>query len=115
LTVCIGTSPYFRHEHLYEKIERNLIRSDDFNDIVTMERLLLGLRVLLCTISMLSNMKMGNFSRLVPLQTVIFDEASQIEIGDYFPMLVHFRSTLRKLVFIGDHKQCKSDNLLPSP
>ena len=89
-----------RHEHLYEKIERNLIRSDDFNDIVTMERLLLGLRVLLCTISMLSNMKMGNFSRLVPLQTVIFDEASQIEIGDYFPMLVRFRSTLRKLVFM---------------
>jgi regulator of nonsense transcripts 1 len=85
---------YFRHEHLYEKIERNLIRSDGFNDIVTMERLLLGSRVLFCTISMLSNMKMSDFSRLVPLQTVIFDEASQIEIGDYFPMLVHFRSTL---------------------
>jgi len=60
---------------------------------------------------MLSNMKLGTFSRLVPLQTVIFDEASQIEIGDYFPMLTRFRSTLRKLVFIGDDKQCGSYNL----
>ncbi|KAF8813317.1 P-loop containing nucleoside triphosphate hydrolase protein [Phlegmacium glaucopus] len=94
------------HEHLYEKIKGNVIRSDDFvDDIVHTERKLLGSRVLLCTISMLSNMKLGTFSRLVPLQTVIFDEASQIEIGDYFPMLTRFRSTLRKLVFIGDDKQ----------
>jgi hypothetical protein len=106
---------HFRHEHLYEKIERKLIRSDDFaNDIVGTERLLLGSRVLLCTISMLSNMKLGTFSRLVPPQTVIFDEASQIEIGDYFPMLTRFRSTLRKLVFIGDDKQCGSEDMFPS-
>ena len=95
-----------RHEHLYEKIECNLIRSDDFvDDVVATERKLLGSRVLLCTVSMLSNMKIGTFSRLVPPQMVIFDEASQIEIGDYFPMLIRFRSTLRKLVFIGDDKQ----------
>jgi superfamily I DNA and/or RNA helicase len=36
---------------------------------------------------------------------MIFDEASQIEIGDYLPLLVRFRSTLQKLVFIGDDKQ----------
>ena len=64
---------------------------------------------------MLSNMKIGIFSRLVPPQMVIFDEASQIEIGDYFPMLILFRSTLRKLVFIGDDKQRISVFFLLNP
>jgi superfamily I DNA and/or RNA helicase len=64
--------------------------------------------VILCTLSMLSNDKLAAFTRLVPLQTVIFDEASQIEIGDYLPLLVRFRSTLQKLVFIGDDKQRES-------
>ncbi|KZT73690.1 hypothetical protein DAEQUDRAFT_637085, partial [Daedalea quercina L-15889] len=43
------------HEHLYEKIESNVIRSDDFadNDVGT-GRLLLGSKVILCTLSMLS-------------------------------------------------------------
>lgn len=107
-TVCIESSLNSRHEHLYEKIEHNLIRSDEFvDDLVATGRRLLSSRVLLCTISMLSNSKLRIFTRLVPLQTVIFDEASQIEIGDYFPALVRFRPTLRKLVFIGDDKQCE--------
>ena len=101
--------PSYRHEHLYEEIIENLIRSDDFPpDLVAAERRLAGSRVILCTLSMLSNDKLATFARLVPLQTVIFDEASQIEIGAYFPMLVQFRPTLRKLVFIGDDKQCTS-------
>ncbi|KAF8969177.1 P-loop containing nucleoside triphosphate hydrolase protein [Flammula alnicola] len=100
------------HEHLYKKINRNVIRSDDFvEDDVATERQVLGSRVILCTLSMLSNEKLDTISRLVPLQTVIFDEASQIEIGDYFPMLVRFRPTLRKLVFIGDDKQHR----MPTP
>lgn len=95
-----------RHEHLYEKIVANLIRSDDFvDDIVAVERLLLGSRVILCTLSMLSNHKLSTFTRLVPPQTLIFDEASQIEIGDYFPMLYRFPMIIQKLVFIGDDKQ----------
>jgi superfamily I DNA and/or RNA helicase len=60
---------------------------------------------------MLSNDKIRVFTHIVPIQTVIFDEASQIEIGDYLPMLVRFRPTLRKLIFIGDNKQCASDGL----
>ena len=113
LTVCIENFPPFQAWTYLWKNSRNLIRSDDFvDDVVATERQLLGSRVLLCTISMLPNMKLGTFSRLVPPQTVIFDEASQIEIGDYFPMLTRFRSTLRKLVFIGDDKQCGSYNLL---
>jgi len=94
-----------RHEHLYEKIMPNVIRSDDFvDDIVATERILLGTRVVLCTLSMLSHPKLSCFTRLVPPQTLIFDEASQIEIGDYFPLLRRFY-TIRKLVFIGDDKQ----------
>lgn len=92
---------------------KNLVRSDDFiTDIVATERLLLGSRVILCTLSMLSNHKLGTIMRLVPPQTVIFDEASQIEIGDYFPLLYRFQPTLQKLVFIGDDKQCMG---LPHP
>lgn len=92
---------------------KNLVRSDDFiTDIVATERLLLGSRVILCTLSMLSNHKIGTIMRLVPPQTVIFDEASQIEIGDYFPLLYRFQPTLQKLVFIGDDKQCMA---LPHP
>jgi regulator of nonsense transcripts 1 len=56
---------------------------------------------------MLSNEKISPYTHLVPIQTLIFDEASQIEIGDYFPVLVRFRPTLRKLIFIGDDKQCE--------
>ncbi|CAA7266962.1 unnamed protein product [Cyclocybe aegerita] len=94
------------HEHLYTKIEPNLIRSDEFvADGVVTERLLQGSRVILCTLSMLSNDRISAFSSLVPLQTVIFDEASQIEIGDYLPMLIRYRPTISKLVFIGDNKQ----------
>ncbi|KAF8896425.1 P-loop containing nucleoside triphosphate hydrolase protein [Infundibulicybe gibba] len=97
---------YDWHEHLYEKIIPNIVRSDTFqHDIVAVERQLQGCRVILCTLSMLSHDKLAPFARVVPVQTVIFDEASQIEIGDFFPMLARFRPTLRKLVFVGDDKQ----------
>lgn len=71
-----------------------------------MSRLILGSRVMLCTVSMLANEKMGTITRLVPVQTVIFDEASQIETGAYIPVLHLFAKTLTKMVFIGDDKQC---------
>jgi len=56
---------------------------------------------------MLSHPRLSPFIRLVPPQMLIFDEASQIEIGDYFPILHRFQHTLSKLVFIGDDKQRK--------
>jgi hypothetical protein len=70
---------------------------------------LMGARVILCTISMLSGRKIMShgFTELVPVQMVIIDEASQIEVGDYLPILGRYKSTLRKVVFIGDDKQCK--------
>lgn len=99
---------FYRHEHLYGRINLNLIRSDDFpDDLVGTERLLLGARVMLCTLSMLSHGKLPLFNQIVPVQTLIVDEASQIEIGDYLPPLQRFKMTLHKLVFIGDDKQRK--------
>ncbi|KAF9451888.1 P-loop containing nucleoside triphosphate hydrolase protein [Macrolepiota fuliginosa MF-IS2] len=94
------------HEHLYEKIEGNIIRSDDFpTSIVAAERQLLGSRVILCTLSMLSNDRISRFAQLVPPTLLIIDEASQIQVGDYVPMLHRYQKTIRKLVFIGDDKQ----------
>ncbi|KIJ67000.1 hypothetical protein HYDPIDRAFT_85949 [Hydnomerulius pinastri MD-312] len=94
------------HEHLYERLESCLIRSDTFGEaIVSASRLLLDARVILCTLSMLSHPKIGPFIRLVPVDTMIFDEASQIDAGDYLPMIHRFEKTLSKLVFIGDDKQ----------
>ncbi|KAG1871933.1 P-loop containing nucleoside triphosphate hydrolase protein [Suillus tomentosus] len=103
---------YDWHEHLYERLEHCFIRSDSFGGgAVTVSRLLINehtnetTRVILCTLSMLSNPRIDEFTRQVPVQTVIFDEASQIEVGDYLPLLQRFQHSLQKMVFIGDDKQ----------
>ncbi|KAG0705729.1 P-loop containing nucleoside triphosphate hydrolase protein [Suillus ampliporus] len=97
---------YDWHEHLYERLQHCFIRSDGIGGgIVGATRLLLDTRVILCTLSMLSNPRINDFTRIVPVQTVIFDEASQIEVGDYLPLLQRFQHSLQKMVFIGDDKQ----------
>ncbi|KAJ7707601.1 AAA domain-containing protein, partial [Mycena rosella] len=100
------------HEHLYGKIVDNVVRSDELtDDIVALEHRFMGTRVVLCTLSMLSNSKIAPVTRLVPLQMVMVDEASQVEIGNFVPMLYSF-STLQKLIFIGDDKQrCMPEQL----
>jgi regulator of nonsense transcripts 1 len=50
--------------------------------------------------------KFGGFEA-APLRTLVIDEASQIEIGDYIPLFTSHTS-IRKVCFIGDDKQCKS-------
>ena len=81
--------------------------------MVGVERQLGGARVILCTLSMVANPRLGacGLTRLVRVQTVIVDEASQIELGDYLPLLHLFSSSLRKLVCIGDDKQCELECL----
>jgi superfamily I DNA and/or RNA helicase len=54
---------------------------------------------------MLSNKRLAPFTRVVPIETLIVDEASQIEVGDYIPVLHRYQATLQKMVFIGDDKQ----------
>ncbi|KAH7884456.1 P-loop containing nucleoside triphosphate hydrolase protein [Phlebopus sp. FC_14] len=96
----------FWHEHLYTTIKTNTIISEDFQDSHLLFSKLSGCPVILCTLSMLSSFmlhKLGVF-RDFPLQTVVIDEASQIEIGDYIPLFNGF-TTIRKVIFIGDDKQ----------
>jgi len=108
-SVTISLSSRYRHEHLYPKLVDKLIMSDTLtNEIVTTESRLKGARVILCTLSMIAHPRIGALTRIVPVQTAIVDEASQIEIGNYVPLLVQHQSTLRKLVFVGDDKQCAS-------
>ncbi|KAJ7475941.1 P-loop containing nucleoside triphosphate hydrolase protein, partial [Mycena latifolia] len=94
------------HEHLYGKIMDNVVRSDDLtDDIIAIEERISGTRVVLCTLSMLSNPRISPITRIIPIQTVMVDEASQVEIGNFVPMLSSFATSLQKLVFIGDDKQ----------
>ncbi|KAA1467650.1 P-loop containing nucleoside triphosphate hydrolase protein [Dentipellis sp. KUC8613] len=103
------------HEHLYDKISDKVILSDEFpTDLVTAENALLDARVILCTLSMMSSSHISPIARVARVQTVIIDEASQIQIGDYIPLLQYFKATLAKLVFIGDDKQRSSGiSILP--
>lgn len=102
------TEVFRRHEHLYEKILPNIIRSDGFSrSLVETSRQLLDSRVILCTLSMFSHSRImeGGYTRIVPVTTVIVDEASQIEIGSYLPLLDKFATSLKKLAFVGDGSQ----------
>jgi regulator of nonsense transcripts 1 len=100
---------YCRHEHLYERLEHCFIPPDLWDGgPVVISRLLLETRVILCTLSTLSHQKITMFSNIVPIQTIIFDEASQIEVGDYLPLLHRFPHSLKKMVFIGDDRQRES-------
>ncbi|KAI6119986.1 hypothetical protein EDD16DRAFT_905502 [Pisolithus croceorrhizus] len=97
------------HEHLYEKLRPCLIRSHTFSrDVVGASRQLRGARVILCTLGMLSNYLVAPFVCVNPVDILIFDEGSQIEVGNYLPVFHRFKHTLTKIVFIGDDKQCES-------
>jgi superfamily I DNA and/or RNA helicase len=91
---------------MYNKLDNHIIRSDKFTDELGEAKAQLDdCRVILCTLSMLPNNEIGAYTSLVPITTVIVDEASQIEVGDYFPLLHLYNSTLSKIVFVGDNKQ----------
>lgn len=90
------------HEHLYHKVQANMIRSDEFG-IIGPSRFK-GCQVMLCTLSMLSNRSIPKFTHHIPMKSLIVDEASQIEVGNYISVFSTFQS-LRKACFIGDDKQ----------
>lgn len=99
-----------RHEHLYDELGPLLITSGGLPDNITdVQRSLGGVKVILSTLSMLSNPRLfqcGLVSILLPPTALIVDEASQIPIGDYLPALSKFGKTLRRICFVGDHEQC---------
>jgi hypothetical protein len=47
----------------------------------------------------------SGITRSVPIKTLVVDEASQIEVGDYMSVF-YGHDTIRKMCFIGDDKQC---------
>ncbi|KAJ7158647.1 P-loop containing nucleoside triphosphate hydrolase protein [Mycena filopes] len=97
---------YDWHEHLYSNLVDKVLRSDDLtDDFLRIEERMQDSRVVLCTLSMFSNPKIATVARFAPVQTVMVDEASQVEIGSYLPLLASFGSSLQKMVFIGDDKQ----------
>ena len=80
-----------RHEHIYAQIQEKLMRSDELPDNVTgMGRALGDSCIVLSTLSMLSNPALeanGTFD-LVPVERLVIDEASQIEIFEFIVSLV---------------------------
>ncbi|KAJ7650186.1 hypothetical protein FB45DRAFT_11766 [Roridomyces roridus] len=89
--------------HLYAGIQDHFIKSQEFPSM-SMNRIK-GCKVILCTLGMLSNRFIHKFTSQIPVSTIIVDEASQIEIGDYVPVFHKFHTTLHKMCFIGDDKQ----------
>ncbi|KAJ3739173.1 P-loop containing nucleoside triphosphate hydrolase protein [Lentinula detonsa] len=96
------------HEHLYgPAFANNLLYSDKFF-LLSPSKLrskLAGCKVILCTLSMLSNAHIPKFTSVIPIHTLIVDEASQIEIGNYLPVFTFVGKRLEKLCLIGDDKQ----------
>ncbi|KAF5360173.1 hypothetical protein D9758_011319 [Tetrapyrgos nigripes] len=122
--IIVSKEFYFEwHEHIYKGITSNVIRGDEMpKDRVAMERLLQGAQVILSTLGMLSNPALddnGTF-RLVPVERLVIDEASQINVFEYLRVsdndlvksgpLIHQSifykfSNLEKVCFFGDPKQ----------
>lgn len=64
-------------------------------------------RIILCTLSMLSNSKFTFITKAIHAQYLIVDEASQISMPNYLPVIAKYGDKLKKMIFIGDEKQCK--------
>ena len=74
-----------RHEHLYEGIEDDLIQTDDFGHGFDPKNCIGTTKVVLCTLSMLSNPALyetGIFKYL-PVERLVVDEASQIDTFEF--------------------------------
>jgi superfamily I DNA and/or RNA helicase len=82
-----------------------MIRSDEYKRV---DKQIQGVQVFLCTLSMLSHPKINTFTKVSPLHVLVVDEASQIGTKDYLSVLNRFSSSLKRIVFIGDDKQCMS-------
>ncbi|KAH9921368.1 P-loop containing nucleoside triphosphate hydrolase protein [Amylocystis lapponica] len=96
------------HEEIYGPVTKFLIRSDDlFRDPVDAERLIGGSRVILCTLSMLSNPCLDDcrLFGLIPVERLIVDEASQIDTFEFMHLFHKFNKTLEKVCLFGDPKQ----------
>ncbi|KAJ7671879.1 hypothetical protein B0H17DRAFT_1244840, partial [Mycena rosella] len=90
------------------RLDRELIRTDELmGDERGIMHMLGGAHIVLSTLSTLSNPgldQVGIFS-LVPLERLVVDEASQINVFDFMHLFFKFRKSLEKICFFGDPKQ----------
>ncbi|KAI0712807.1 P-loop containing nucleoside triphosphate hydrolase protein [Cerioporus squamosus] len=95
------------HEHLYEEIEHFIIRTDDFGHAFDAKNHIGETKVILCTLSMLSNPALHQFGvfKHVPVERLIVDEASQIDTFEFMHLFDMFSTTLGKVCMFGDPKQ----------
>nr|VWO99306.1 GPI-anchored CFEM domain protein B [Ganoderma boninense] len=94
------------HEHLYDGIEDDLIRTDDFGHGFDPKNHIGETKVILCTLSMLSNpclYETGVF-RYIPVKRLVVDEASQIDTFEFMHLFHRFQK-LEKVCMFGDPKQ----------
>ncbi|KAJ3865591.1 P-loop containing nucleoside triphosphate hydrolase protein [Lentinula novae-zelandiae] len=98
------------HEHIYEKIAARLIRTDELPDnVLGMSRLIGSSTVILSTLGLLSNaaLETNGLFRVVSVERLVIDEASQINVFEYMHIFHKFRRSLVKVCFFGDSKQCE--------
>jgi hypothetical protein len=89
----IGNTRY-RHEELYVEIEDMVIGSDEIPDSpVDVSRMFGDVTVVLCTLGMLSNPKLSDCGlfRLIPVRSLVIDEASQIDVFEFMVIPVFSR------------------------
>jgi hypothetical protein len=75
-----------RHEHLYERLKKHVIRCDELelSGRVSSGAPMLGIsQVVLCTVSMLSNPVLDEVYLLRPVERLVIDEASQIYTHEF--------------------------------
>jgi len=96
------------HEELYVEIEDTVIRSDELpNGPGDVSRMFGDVKVVLCTLGMLSNPKLDDcgFFDVIPVRSLVIDEASQIDVFEFMHLFHKFSNVLTKVCFFGDPKQ----------
>ena len=106
---CIHPTTYLphprRHESLYELIEDKLIRSDEFPATTRELKMMMGdACVILSTVSMLSNPKLHQlrmFTDVMPVERLVIDEASQINVFEFMVRISRFVMTVHgRVVYV---------------
>lgn len=89
-----------RRERLYDGIEHNLIRSDDFGAAWDAKNGIGDTKIMLCTLSMLSNPAFfwNGIFKYVPVVRLIVGEASQIDTFEFKVRVSHHKVEVRACV-----------------
>ncbi|KIK52416.1 hypothetical protein GYMLUDRAFT_233465 [Collybiopsis luxurians FD-317 M1] len=82
------------HEHIYEKIQEKLIRTDRLpKHQLALSRKIGSSTVILSTLTLLSNpaLEQNGMFDIVPVRNLVVDEASQIDIFEYMASSGYFQ------------------------